>query len=57
MQNPFDHSQDEKYEAKYQCALKNNVIIWNKQNVQFALDYAIQKYGKNWTKLFLISKI
>ena len=57
MQNPFDHSQDRKYENKHQCALKNNVIIWNKQNIRFALNYVVQKYGKNWTKLFLISKI
>lgn len=25
--NPFDHSQDELYEAKHQCALANNVVI------------------------------
>ena len=29
--NPFDHSEDKLFEAKYQCAIQNNVkILYNK---------------------------
>ena len=27
MINPYDRTQDDKYEAKHQCMLNNNVII------------------------------
>lgn len=47
-QNPFDHSQDAKYEAKHQCALQNNVIILYKKDYSKFLDYLNKKYTKNF---------
>lgn len=46
--NPFDRSQDEKYEAKHQCALKNNVTIL------YTKDY--QKYLKEAKKIEAYTK-
>lgn len=48
--NPYDHSQDEKYEAKYQCALKNNVKILT--NVDEYMQYVENKYTKDFLSLF-----
>lgn len=45
-QNPFDHSKDDIYEAKHQCAIKNNVIVLYTSNCQKYLDYITQTYGK-----------
>lgn len=38
-QNPYDHSQDDLYEAKHQCALKNNVHILYYEDYKEALTY------------------
>lgn len=50
--NPFDHSLDEKYETKHQCAIKNNVRILYSKDYQVALDYVDEKYTKNFLELF-----
>lgn len=52
MQNPFDHSQDELYEAKHQCMLANNVKIIKASEMTDILDYICSKYGKNYLKQF-----
>lgn len=39
MCNPYDHSQDDLYEAKHQCGLKNNVKFWKYNDYEFALKY------------------
>lgn len=54
MRNPFNHSLDEKFEIKHQCMIQNNIIIWTKKDIEFALDYAIEKFGKAWPKQFLL---
>lgn len=38
-QNPFDHSKDDIYEAKRQCAIKNNVKILYSKDYQKYIDY------------------
>lgn len=38
----------EKYEAKHQCALENNVHILKSKEIQQYLDYINEKYGKNF---------
>lgn len=48
MCNPFDHSQDEKYEAKHQCMIKNNIEIWTLKDYKKYIDYCIATYGENW---------
>lgn len=39
MINPFDYNQNELYEAKHQCGLKNNVEFWKYDDYKFAIDY------------------
>lgn len=56
MQNPFDHSKDALFEAKHQCGLRHGVLFWGKEDVQFALNYMEQEYGKNWVQLFTLPK-
>jgi len=51
-QNPFDHSQDELFEAKHQCVLKNGVEIFGEKDVQKFLDYVNEKYTKDFLGLF-----
>ena len=50
MINPFDRTQDAKYEAKHQCMIKNNVKIIT--DTKFYEDYINNKYGKNYIKQF-----
>jgi hypothetical protein len=50
MINPYDRTQDEKYEAKHQCMIKNNVkIITDYSNYE---NYINEKYTKDYIKLF-----
>lgn len=52
--NPFDHNQDELYEMKHQCALKNNVqIIYDYQKY---INYVKQKYGKDFYRRVSLEK-
>ena len=44
MINPFDRTQDDKYEAKHQCMIKNNVKILT--NFDEYIKYVKNKYGK-----------
>ena len=51
-QNPYDHSQDEFYEAKHQCALKNGVnIIYDFDKYE---KFVNEKYTKDYVGLFKI---
>ena len=58
MQNPYDHSQDEIYEAKHQCMIKNNVKILLSNSIEIisAIKHVQQKYGKNYLKQFKVLK-
>lgn len=49
---PFDHSLDGLYNAKYQCMKKNGIKVWGKSDLDFALNYIIEKYGSNYLKQF-----
>lgn len=53
MCNPYDHSQDDLYEAKHQCGIKNNVEFWSNDDYKFAIDWCIEnkinlKEFRNW---------
>lgn len=44
------------WKEKYQCMLDNNVLIWRYKDVKFFLDYAAQKYGKDYLKQFRVKR-
>lgn len=46
MQNPYDHTQDELFEAKHQCGLQNNVIFIGKLQIKECIAYLKSKYTK-----------
>lgn len=52
LQNPYDHSQDAKYEAGHQFAISQGIEYWTYENVKFAIDYVEQKYTKDYMELF-----
>lgn len=48
MQNPFDHSQDELYEAKHQCMIANDVKILCQDEYNEFIRYVVDAYGVNF---------
>ena len=46
---------DLKYKAKFDCAVKHNVIILYYKDIKVYLDFMAQKYGSSWKKLFRAS--
>lgn len=54
MQNPWNHIEDELYEAKHQCMLKNNVkiILDNDLLIVEAMNYINSTYGNQFLKQF-----
>ena len=58
MVNPYDktHKSDHIYEAKHQCMLKNNVIIYVAADMKKYLDYVATKYGKDHLSKFKAAK-
>lgn len=54
MQNPYDHTQDDLYEAKHQCMLSNNVHILKDTSLclQYIYKYIDEKYGKDYLQQF-----
>ena len=53
-QNPFDHTEDDKYEAKHQCAISNGIeIMYFNQYVEY-IEYIKQKYGNDYLKQFRV---
>lgn len=54
MQNPFDHTQDDLYEAKHQCGLKNNVIFLMKEDMLEIINYVNLNYPLNYIEDFKV---
>ena len=52
MQNPFDHSQDELYEAKHQCMLMNDIVVLKNSEYSIFIKYVHSTYGKDFLKQF-----
>lgn len=50
MVNPFDHSQDAKYEAKHQCMLSHSVHIITDETMY--ADFVHKKFTNDFTRLF-----
>lgn len=46
MCNPFDHEQDNLYEAKHQCMLQHNVVIWKSADYSKYLEWFNSNYDK-----------
>lgn len=49
---PWDRSQDDIYEAKHQCMLKNNVIILTECDYKQYIHYVKNVYGSSYVKQF-----
>lgn len=52
MINPYDHTQDDLFEAKHQCGLQNGVEFWSKEEMKPILNYIEEKYTKDFLNLF-----
>lgn len=52
MINPYNHSQDDLFEAKHQCGLQNEVEFWGKDKMKPILNYIEEKYTKDFLNLF-----
>ncbi len=52
--NPYSEVDDGLFEAKHQCALRNNVIIISEKDMKRILIYIKNKYGKNYLKSYQI---
>lgn len=53
---PYDQTLNDLFEAKQKCLITNNVKIWTKKDIKFALDYIDNKYGKKYLKKFRYNK-
>lgn len=58
MVNPFDHTEDDLFAAKQQCAIDHNVKFMFEKDLRFAIDYAERKFGNDpyWYRKFNVSK-
>ena len=45
MINPYDSSRNKQAEAKHQCAIKNNVLIWTENDYNKYVDYVLANYN------------
>ena len=48
MVNPWNHDDDEKAQAKYECMLKNSVNILTYENIKSCLDWVNETYGTDY---------
>ena len=55
MINPYDSTQNEKYEAKHQCGLQNGVQFWSEKELKPILVYMKKMHGVHWADIFLIT--
>ena len=47
---PYDRTQDDIYEAKYQCMIKNNIKLFLSNDIKFYINYIKEKYGSSYIK-------
>lgn len=52
--NPYDHSLDGRWEAKYKCMIENNVKILREKDLKHIFSYIKEVYGKAYYKQFKI---
>lgn len=50
MHSPFAKEEDGVFLAKQNCMFENNVIVWTKEQISFAIDYVAETYGKDFLK-------
>ena len=50
--NPFNHSLDQRYLAKYKCMIDNNVLILKYDELLICINYINEKYGNNYFQQF-----
>ena len=49
---PWDHKQDNLYEVKHQCMLKNDILIVTQKDYCIFVQYVVDTYGQNYWKQF-----
>lgn len=54
---PFDRSQDELFQAKYECMKKNGVKIFSTDEIRVCRDYIKKAYGNDFLQKHMIDKI
>ena len=54
MVNPYDRTQDDKFEAKHKCGLKNGVEFWSGEKMKPILEYIDCKYNKDYFEQFRV---
>ena len=47
---PYNRTQDDIYEAKHQCMIKNNVKLILSNDIKFYINYIKEKYGSSYIK-------
>lgn len=52
--NPYDRTQDNHYNAKYNCALEHDVLIVRFEDLRNVFDYIDKTYGKDYFRKFVI---
>lgn len=52
--NPYDRTQDNHYNEKYNCALEHNVLIVKFEDLCDVFNYIDKTYGKNYFRKFVI---
>jgi hypothetical protein len=53
MYNPYNEKNNGIFNAKYNCALSNNVIFIRGKEIKFYLDFMRSEFGKDWKEMFL----
>lgn len=55
MYNPYSEKDSGISNAKYNCALSNNVIFIRGKEIKFYLDFMENEFGKGWKNKFLVA--
>lgn len=53
-QNPYNENLSGLYEAKHQCIINNNIMVFFEKDCQKYIDYINLRYGKDYLKQFRI---
>lgn len=53
MYNPYNEKNNDIFNAKYNCALSNNVVFIRGKEIKFYLDFMKSEFGKDWKEMFL----
>lgn len=54
--NPFNRNLDKYYNAKYECAIQNNVFIVSSSELAPVFEYIDNTYGKQYYRKFIVQR-